>query len=119
MARVFVMGDQPDWPADAPHTKAGYSRAHWEGDQLVVVTTHLKAADHHQQWSGPQRQAMVVTERYRLADGGKTLIASQLYEDPEALENRGVRYISWRRGTGDHVHGYDCDPSFAEEYAKP
>jgi hypothetical protein len=119
MARVFVMGNKPDWPADAPHTKVGYSRAHWEGDQLVVVTTHLKAAtitnnglDHSDK--------MVVTERYRLADGGKTLIASQLYEDPEALENRGVRYISWRRGTnGDHVHAYDCDPSFAEEYAKP
>jgi hypothetical protein len=61
----------------------------------------------------------VVTERYRLADGGKTLLASQLYEDPDVLENRGVRYISWRRATNDHVHAYDCDPSFAEEYAAP
>jgi hypothetical protein len=118
MARVFVMGDKPDWPADAPHTKVGYSRAHWEGDQLVVVTTHLKAAtitnnglDHSDN--------IVVTERYRLADGGKTLLASQLYEDPDVLENRGVRYISWRRATNDHVHAYDCDPSFAEEYAAP
>jgi hypothetical protein len=117
LARVFVMG-KPAWPADAPHTKVGYSRAHWEGDQLVVITTHLKEAtitnnglDHS--------DAMVVTERYRLADGGKTLIASQLYEDPKALENRGVRYISWRRTPGDHVRAYDCDPSFAEEYAAP
>jgi hypothetical protein len=117
MARVFVMGDKPDWPKDAPHTKVGYSRAHWEGDQLVVVTTHLKSAtitnnglDHSDN--------IVVTERYRLADGGKTLVASQLYEDPDVLENRGVRYISWRKGTGDHVHAYDCDPSFAEEYAR-
>jgi hypothetical protein len=117
LARVFVMG-KPAWPADAPHTKVGYSRAHWEGEQLVVVTTHLKEAtitnnglDHS--------DAMVVTERYRLADGGKTLIASQLYEDPKALENRGVRYISWRRTPGDHVHAFDCDPSFAEEYAAP
>lgn len=118
IARVFVFGDQPGWPADAPHTKAGYSRAHWEGDQLVVVTTHLKAAtitnnglDHS--------EAMRVTERYRLTDGGRTLVASQEYEDPVALENRGVRYISWRRTPGDHVRSYDCDPSFAEEYAAP
>ncbi len=118
LARVFVMGNKPAWPADAPHTKVGYSRAHWEGDQLVVVTTHLKEAtitnnglDHS--------DAMVVTERYRLADGGRTLIASQLYEDPKALENRGVRYISWRLTPGDHVHAFDCDPSFAEEYAAP
>jgi hypothetical protein len=27
--------------------------------------------------------------------------------------------MSWRRATGDHVHAYDCDPSFAEEYSKP
>lgn len=118
MARVFLFGNQPEWPADAPHTKTGYSHAHWEGDQLVVVTTHLKSAtitnnglDHS--------DAVRVIERYRLADGGKTLLASQEFEDPEVLENRGVRYIGWRRTAGDHVHAYDCDPSFAEEYAAP
>ncbi len=118
MARVFVMGDKPGWPADAPHTKVGYSRAHWEGDQLVVVTTHLKSATITN--NGLEHSDnIVVTERYRLADGGKTLVASQLYEDPEVLETPGVRYISWRRTAGDHVHAYDCDPSFAEEYGKP
>jgi hypothetical protein len=117
MARVFQL-DAPAWPADAPHTKTGYSRAHWEGDQLVVITTHLKAAtitnnglDHS--------DAVTVTERYRLAEGGQRLIVSQMFEDPETLENRGVRYIGWRRTAGDHVHAYDCDPSFAEEYAAP
>ncbi len=44
MARVFLVGNAPEWPAKAPHTKTGYSRAHWEGDILVVVTTHLKEA---------------------------------------------------------------------------
>ncbi len=118
ITRVFLLGKAPEWPANAPHSKAGYSRGHWEGDQLVVVTTHLKAAtitnnglDHS--------DAMVVTERYRLTDGGRTLVVSQLYEDPEVLENRGVRYISWRRTAGDHVHAFDCDPAFAEEYSAP
>lgn len=118
LARVFMLGDKPALPADAPHTKSGYSRARWEGDHLVVVTTHLKPAtitnnglDHSEN--------IVVTERYRLADGGRTLVASQLYEDPEVLETPGVRYITWRRTEGDHVRAYDCDPSFAEEYAAP
>jgi hypothetical protein len=118
MARVFFLDGRPALPADAPHTKTGFSVARWEGEQLVVVTTHLKAAtitnnglDHS--------EAIKVTERYRLAEGGKLLIASQEYEDPEVLENRGVRYIGWRRTAGDHVHAYDCDPSFAEEYAAP
>lgn len=118
MARVFFLDDRHMSEKDAPHTKTGYSRAHWEGDELVVVTTNLKEGtitnnglDHS--------EAMRVTERYRLKDGGRTLIASQLYEDPGALENRGVRYIGWRRAEGDHVRAYDCDPAFAEEYAEP
>ena len=60
-----------------------------------------------------------MTERYRLRDGGRTLIVAQEYEDPEVLDNRGVRYISWRKAQGDHVRAYDCDASFAEEYAAP
>jgi hypothetical protein len=118
MARVFFLDDRHMSQKDAPYTKTGYSRAHWEGDQLVVVTTNLKEAtiannglDHS--------QSMKVTERYRLKDGGRTLMAAQIYEDPEVLENRGVRYIGWRRQEGDHVRAYDCDPSFAEEYAQP
>lgn len=118
MARVFLLGDRPEWPASAPHTKTGYSRARWDGDILVVVTTHLKEAtitnnglDHS--------DAIKVTERYRLTEGGKVLVISQEYDDPQVLENRGVRYIAFRRAEGDHVHAYDCDPSFAESYAKP
>lgn len=118
MARVFLFGDRYKDVKDMPPTKVGFSRAHWEGDQLVVVTTNLKEAtiannglDHS--------QSMKVTERYRLKDDGRTLIAAQWYEDPEVLENRGVRYISWRKAAGDHVRAYDCDPSFAEEYAAP
>jgi hypothetical protein len=118
MARVFFLDDRHMSEKDAPFTKTGYSRAHWEGDELVVVTTNLKEAtiannglDHSER--------MRVTERYRLKDGGRTLMVAQLYEDPEVLENRGVRYIGWRRAQGDHVRAYDCDPGFAEEYAKP
>lgn len=118
MARVFVMGDAPPWPADAPHTKVGYSRAHWEADQLVVVTTHLKPATITN--NGLEHsENIVVTDRYRLTDGGRTLSASQVYVDPEVIETPGVRYMTWRRTAGDHVHAYDCDPSFAEEYSTP
>jgi len=118
MTRVFFFDDRFMKEEEAPHTKTGFSRAHWEGDELVVVTTRLKeetitnnGLDHS--------EAMRVTERYRLKDGGRTLVVAQEYEDPEVLENRGVRYIEWRKVGGDHVRAYDCDPSFAEEYAAP
>jgi hypothetical protein len=118
MTRVIFTDGRGPMPADAPHTKTGYSVGHWEGDQLVVTTTHLKAATITN--NGLEHSdGMRVTERFRLADGGKLLLASQEYDDPEVLENRGVRYIAWRRVPGDHVHAYDCDPSFAENYAAP
>jgi hypothetical protein len=34
------------------------------------------------------------------------------------LLNKGVRFITWNKVEGDHVHAYDCDPSFAENYAE-
>lgn len=118
MARTFFLDPRFVDEKNAPHTKTGLSRAHWEGDQLVVITTHLKEAtitnnglDHSEQ--------MRVTERYRLKDNGRTLVVAQEYEDPGVLQNRGVRYIAWRKTAGDHVHAYDCDPAFAEEYAAP
>jgi hypothetical protein len=116
MARVFLLDGSAPWPADAPHTKTGFSLARWRGEVLEVVTTHLSAAtltnnglDHSNN--------IKITERYRLADNGKQLIASQEYDDPTVLENRGVRYMAWQRVAGDHVHAYDCDPSYAENYA--
>jgi hypothetical protein len=118
LARVFFLDGRKSLPADGPHTKTGFSLARWDGDTLEVVTTHLKAATITN--NGLEHSDNIrVTERYRLLDDGKTLMASQEYDDPDVLQNRGVRYIAWRRVEGDHVHGYDCDPSFAENYAAP
>lgn len=117
MARTFFLNEQFLDQKNVPHTKTGYSRARWEGDELVVVTTHLKEAtitnnglDHSEQ--------IRVTERYRLKDDGRTLMVAQEYEDPEVMEGTSVRYIGWRKTEGDHVRAYDCDPAFAEEYAE-
>ncbi len=37
--RIWMDGRRP--PADAPDTSLGYSVGHWEGDVLVIETTHL------------------------------------------------------------------------------
>jgi hypothetical protein len=42
MFRKIYMADH-DPPEPILHTAMGYSVAHWEGDELVVETTHLKA----------------------------------------------------------------------------
>ncbi|MGX7894321.1 hypothetical protein [Tsuneonella sp. HG222] len=99
---------------DAPHSKMGHSIGHWEGDELVIDTTHLAAStitnnglDHS--------DSVHMIERYRLSADGKTLEGVQWFEDPEMLENRGARYIRWGRGN-DYIRPYECDPTFALEY---
>jgi hypothetical protein len=101
-------------PADAPHSKMGHSIGWWEGEELVVDTTHLAASTITNNGLDHSENVHMV-ERYRLTNGGKTLEASQWFEDAETLENNGARYIRWERGN-DYVRPYECDPSFALEY---
>lgn len=110
---IFLDGRKPE--ADYPHSMTGFSSAHWEGSTLVVHTDHLEAAtltnnglDHSEN--------MKVTERFKLSADGQVLMATQEYEDPTMIQNRGVRFIAWRRQAGQHVYPYECDPAFAGNY---
>lgn len=117
MARVIFTDGRKHMGPGAPLTKTGDSIGHWDGDTLVVETIHLKEATITN--NGLSHSDKVrVTERFRLSPDGKKLLATQEFEDPEMLQNKGVRFITWNRVEGDHVHAYDCDPSFAENYAK-
>jgi hypothetical protein len=118
MTRVIFMDGRPAWPDDAPRTKTGYSRGHWEDGVLVVETTHLKEGTITNNGLDHSRNVRVI-ERFKLSPDGKQLWSTQEFEDPEVLDNRGVRFIVWDRAEGDHVHAYDCDPAFALEYNKP
>jgi hypothetical protein len=111
---IFLDGRKAE--ADYPHSPTGFSVGHWEGSTLVVRTDHLEPAtitnnglDHSDK--------VVVLERFRLSADGKSLLATQEFEDPTMLENRGVRFIAWTRQAGQHVYPYECDPNFAGNYA--
>ncbi len=74
MARVIFMDGRPDQGPKAPHTKTGFSRGHWEGDVLVVETTHLKEAtitnnglDHSD--NDPRHRALQAEPRQEAAVG--------------------------------------------------
>ena len=55
-------------------------------------------------------------ERFRLSADGSELHATHELEDPLVLDNRGARFIGWKKKSGDHVYPYECDPTFALEY---
>jgi hypothetical protein len=99
---------------DAPHSKMGHSIGHWEGDELVIDTTHLQPSTITNNGLNHSDRAHMV-ERYRLSADGKSLEATQWFEDPEMLENTGARFIRWDRGN-DYIYPYECDPTFALEY---
>ena len=115
MVRIVFMGGRGHLPADAPHSKVGDSIGRWEGSTLVVDTTHLEAATLTNNGLNHSDNVHVI-ERFRLGPDGKTLISTQEFEDPDVLENRGARFITWNREDGQYIYPYECDPSFGLNY---
>ena len=113
--RVIFMDGRAHPPADAPHSKTGHSIGHWEGDELVVDTTHLAAATITNNGLNHSDQIHMV-ERYKLSADHKTLMATEWFEDPRVLDNAGARFIQWTAKPGNYVFPYDCDPSFGLNY---
>ena len=113
--RLIFMDGRPHPPADAPHSKTGHSIGRWEGDDLIVDTTHLAPATITNNGLNHSDRVHMV-ERYRLSPDHKTLMATEWFEDPAVLDNNGARYIQWTAKPGSYVYPYDCDPSFALNY---
>jgi hypothetical protein len=116
MVRLIFLDGRAHPPANAPHTKVGHSVGRWEGSTLVVDTTHLSASTITNNGLNHSDKVHLI-ERFWLGNGGKTLMMLQEFEDPDALENRGARFVGWDRGN-DFIYPYECDPSFAANYQK-
>lgn len=113
--RIIFMDGRAHPPADAPHSKMGHSVGRWDGKELVIDTTHIAPSTITNNGLDHSDQIHMV-ERYKLSDDGKTLLATQWFEDKSVLENNGARFIAWTRQPGQYIYGYDCDPSVALEY---
>jgi hypothetical protein len=113
MYRVVFLDGREHPPADAPHSKSGHSVGRWEGDTLVVDTTHI-APGSFMNNGFDHSDAMQIVEHFRLSPDGATLWMTQLYEDSATFEGRAYRYMAWTRVRGEYVYPYDCDPSYGE-----
>jgi hypothetical protein len=111
--RVIFLDGRNHPPATTPHSRSGHSIGRWQGDTLVVDTTHLTAGTFMN--NGFNHSAELrMTERFRLSPDATTLWLTQLYEDPQVFEGRAARYMAFTRRPGEFVYPYDCDPSFGE-----
>ena len=117
MVRLVFLDGRAHPPANAPHTKVGHSVGRWEGEALVVDTTHLSASTITNNGLNHSDHVRFI-ERFWLAPDGKTLFSLQEFEDPEVLENRGARFVAWDKAPGQYIYPYECDPSFAANYQR-
>jgi hypothetical protein len=118
LVRVIFMDGRGHPPKNAPHTKVGHSIGRWEGDTLVVDTTHLSASTITNNGLNHSDNVHFI-ERFSLSTDRKTLLSIEEFEDPDVLDNRGMRYVAWDRGgPNDFIFPYECDPSFAANYQK-
>lgn len=111
--RLIFLDGREHPPADVPHSKSGHSVGHWEGDELVVDTTHIAAGSFMNNGFN-HSENIRLTERFKLSPDGNTLFLTQVTEDPEVFSGKAARYMSWGKGEG-YVYPYECDPNFAEE----
>lgn len=78
--RVIHMNPDPDAPEPAP-SPLGYSVGRWEGDTLVVTTTHV-AWPQFDYFGTPQSDEVSYVERFRYSDADDALDYSITTTDP-------------------------------------
>jgi hypothetical protein len=111
--RVVFLDGRPHPPATAPHSRSGHSVGRWEGDTLVVDTTHITSGTFMNNGFNHSDELHMV-ERFRSSPDGSTLWLTQVYEDDRVFRGQAARYMAWTRRPGEYVYPYDCDPSYGE-----
>jgi glyoxylase-like metal-dependent hydrolase (beta-lactamase superfamily II) len=88
MDRIVWMDGRPHPPEEALHTFTGFSTGHWEGDTLVVETSHMKLG-----WL--RRNGTPTSERARMIEYftrfDNYLLVTTVVDDPVYLSEPFVR----------------------------
>ena len=92
--RIVWMDGRPHPSGYAGHTWAGFSTGTWDGDTLVVSTTHIKQMWHRRNGL-PQSDQTVLTERFMRH--GDVLTYVTMTEDPVYLTEPLVKSTNMQR----------------------
>ena len=112
--RTIWMDGRPHPPEYAAHTWQGFSTGKWDGDMLMVTTTHLKMG-----WirrnGVPRSDRAVLTEHFVRHGDYLTLIS--VINDPVYLTEPFVRTTDYQLDTHQHVPPYPCE--MVQEIERP
>jgi len=95
----------------------GYSFGHWDGDKLVVETTHLKEAVDQGRY--PHSDQAKIVEVYHLAaseDGTKVLTAEMTLTDPVFYTEPVKAVKKWQLKPGIRLLPYECNEPAWEDH---
>lgn len=110
--RPIFMDGRPHPPPWAPHSWTGFSTGSWEGNTLVVRTTHLKEG--FLKRGGPQTSDMLTMTEY-LTRHGDILTIVQVTEDPVYLDEPFVQSTAYLYDPTTRVNMETCTAeTFAE-----
>jgi len=113
--RTIWMDGRPHPPPQARHTWMGFSTGHWEGDTLVVKTTHLKEG-----WirrNGVPRSDRATLTEYFIRHGDYLTLVS-VVEDPAYLTEPLMRTWNWVLNLGYQMAPYPCSARVETERPK-
>lgn len=105
--RTVWMDGRPHPPEYALHTWYGFSTGEWQGDTLVVTTTHLKEG-HLRRNGVPHSDQIKVTE-YFTRHGENLLTMVAVFDDPIYLTEPLVRHMSFRYVPDATMPEYPCE----------
>lgn len=106
--RIYMDGRKP--PEYFPPGLMGFSVGHWEGDELVVRTTHY--APGLLTGSGIRQYGdLVVDERYSLVDEGRRFVGEVVITAPQTFAAPWRRQYSWERDPDGIIFEAICDPA--------
>ncbi len=106
--RIFL--DRREPPEYFPPGLMGFSVGHWEGNELVVRTTHY--APGLLTGSGIRQYGdMVVDERYRILEDGQVLEGEVTITAPGTFDGSWTRRYTWELDPDGMIFEAICDPA--------
>ena len=104
--RTIWMDGRPHPSEDEPHTWQGFSTGKWDGNQLTVITTHLKES--YVRRNGVPRSDRATLVEHWIRHGDFMTLVS-IITDPVYLTEPFIRTTNWELSPHQAIDPYPCE----------